>query len=231
MGDLFAFIGRLTVITGGIILFLLLLSLVLGIALVKKKRLIFPRILLFTVDSFYLQFKKIAKLFGLSDKIVDLIGIEVRNHLNEKSFASVPAKERIVVVPQCIRHPKCPARLDSRTGIDCKGCGLCVVKELKEEAENLGYRFFIVPGGSFVKRIVKAVKPKAALGIACHQDLNIGMHEISRAECIVMGVPLLKDGCVNTQVDVKEVKRILRLGIESVEDSLKKGCSSSEVKA
>jgi len=58
--------------------------------------------------------------------------------------------------------------------------------------------------------------------------LNIGMHEISRAECVVMGVPLLKDGCVNTEVDIQEVFRKLRLGLENIKEETKKTSCSPE---
>ncbi|GBE54789.1 hypothetical protein BMS3Bbin15_00950 [archaeon BMS3Bbin15] len=232
MDQIYSIIGKITITVLVLLALFLIISLILGVMLVKKNRLLFPRILLFTVDTFYLQFKKIANFFGISDRIVDLIGIEVRNNLNERKFARISPDDRIVVVPQCVRHSKCPARLDSITGIDCKSCGLCIVKDIKAEAERLGYKFYIVPGGSFVKRIVKKVRPGAALGIACHQDLNMSMHEISRAECAVVGVPLLKDGCVNTEVDVKEVFRKLRLGIENIKDETNKlSCSGDKSEA
>ncbi len=227
MVSFYEIVGRLAVYSLVALFALLLVSLVLGLLLVKKKKLILPRLLLFTMDALYLQFKKVARAFGLSEKLVDAIGIEVRNHLNRDKFARVPPSERIIVVPQCIRHIRCPAPLDARHGISCRDCGLCIIKDLKEEAERLGYKFYIVPGGSFVKRIIKAKKPKAALGVACHRDLNMGMHEISRKSCAVMGVPLMKDGCVETEVNLDEILRTMRLGIEEVAERAPKGCSSS----
>ena len=227
MVSFYEIVGRLAVFSLGILLTLLLVSLILGWLLIKKRKLVLPRLLLFTMDSFYLQFKKIARAFGLSDKLVDAIGIEVRNRLNSEKFARIPPSERILVVPQCIRHIRCPARLDAKTGISCKDCGMCIIKDLKAEAERLGYRFFIVPGGSFVKRIIKATRPRAALGVACHSDLNMGMHEISRKSCAVMGVPLLRDGCVETQVNLEEILRTMRLGVEKVAKEASRSCSSS----
>lgn len=212
-------VGRLSIFIVVSFLALLLLSLALGLMLVKKQRLILPKLLLFTVDTFYLQLKKLAKQFGLGDTIVDQIGIEVRNNLFAQGFAGVPPKERIVVVPQCIRDLKCPARLDPASGIKCKECGKCVVKDLKEEGERLGCQVFVVPGGRFVERIVKTVRPKAALGVACHKDLNLAMHEIARANILVQGVPLIRDGCMNTAVDMKELLRRMRLGIEEMGES------------
>lgn len=218
-------IGKLSVAVLASILILLLVSLGLGVLLVKKKRLLLPKLLLFTVDTFYFQLKKLAKKFGLGDRIIDNIGVEVRNHLSFDNFTRVKAHDRILIVPQCLRHAKCPARLDSRIGIACKECGLCILKDLKAEAEKLGYGVYIVPGGRFVQRIVKAVKPKAALGVACIKDLNIAMHEISSTKTVVQGVPLIKDGCVQTQVNVKELLDKLRAGIADVEEKLQKqGC-------
>lgn len=217
-------IGKISVAVLLSILLLMLFSLALGILLVKRKKLILPKLLLFTVDTFYFQLKKLAKKFGLGEKIIDHIGIEVRNHLGFEQFAKVKAGDRILIVPQCLRHAKCPARLDSKIGIACKECGLCILKDLKAEAEKLGYGVYIVPGGRFVQRIVKAVKPKAALGVACIKDLNIAMHEISGTKTVVQGVPLIKDGCVQTQVNLEELTRTLRAGIAEVEEKLQQGC-------
>ncbi len=218
-------IGKISIAVVVSIVILLLVSLFLGVLAVKKKRLILPRLLLFTVDTFYFQLKKLAKKFGLGERIVDIVGIEVRNNLGFEKFSRIKPKDRILIVPQCLRHAKCPARLDSMTGIACKECGLCILKDLKAEAEKLGYGFYIVPGGRFVQRIVKAVRPKAALGVACTKDLNIAMHELANTKTIVQGVPLVKDGCVQTQVNVEELLRRLRAGIAEVEDKLaKQGC-------
>ncbi len=207
-------LGRITFILIIAFTVLFILSLILGVILVTKKRILLPRLLLFTVDNFYPQFKKLAEIFGIRDTVIDQIGIELRNKLSANSFAVIKPQDRILVVPQCIRHPKCPARLDSSKGILCKECGLCIIKDLKGEAENLGYRFYAVPGGRFVERIVKTVQPKAALGVACYKDLNMAMHELSRHRFIVQGVPLVRDGCVGTEVNLRELLERMRMGIE-----------------
>ena len=206
-------IGKLSVAFLFSIILLLLVSLLLGVLLIKTDKLVLPKLLLFTVDNFYFQLRKLAKKFGLGERIVDQIGVEVRNTLTMEEFSKVKAKDRILILPQCLRNIKCPARLDSNIGIACKECGLCVIKDLKREAERLGYGFYIVPGGSFVSRIVRAVKPKAALGVACARDLNMAMHEIYRCNTIVQGVPLVKEGCVQTEVNLEELLDRLYAGI------------------
>ncbi len=221
---LYETIGKASIAIAAVFLGLLVLSFILGVVLVKKKKLILPRVLLFTLDTFYLQVKKLAKVFGLNERIIDQIGIEIRNHLNFESFSKVPAKERILVVPQCLRHIKCPARLDSKVGITCKQCGMCIINELKSEAERLGYGFYVVPGGRFVERIVRTVKPRGALGVACTKDLNTAMLGIWRSGVAVQGVPLAYDGCIETKVDLQELFRRMRAGIEDAAQRIEKGC-------
>ncbi len=205
-------VGFLTLIT---------FSAILGFLLVSKKKFVLPKVLLFTVDTFYLQVRRLAKNFGLGEKIVDQVGIELRNHLFREEFARIPPKDKILVLPQCIRDINCPARLDPASGIKCRECGKCVIKDLKAEADMLGYRLYVVPGGRFVERIVKAVRPKAALGVACHKDLNMAMYEISKANIVVQGVPLIRDGCMNTAVDLKELLRLMRIDSENTIDAVK----------
>ncbi len=214
-------VGKASIALAGGFLALLLFSTILGFLLVRKKKFILPKVLLFTVDTFYLQIKRLANNFGLGEKIIDQVGIDIRNHLFREEFAKISPQDKILVLPQCIRDLNCPARLDPASGIKCRECGKCVIKELKEEADRLGYRLYVVPGGRFVERIVKAVRPKAALGVACHKDLNLAMHEISRANIIVQGVPLMRDGCMNTAVDLKELLRLMRLDFENTLDAAK----------
>lgn len=218
-----------------LLFFVLLVSFVLGVILVKKHRIIFPKILLFGVDAFYYQMQSLAGFFGLNRRIIDQIGIDVRNEIYRAEFEKVGSRDRILVLPQCLRSTKCPARLDSVMGIQCKECGLCVIKDIKQEAERLGYRVYTVPGGRFVERIVKEVKPKAAIGVACAKDLNTAMRDLARSNFIVQGVALLKDGCVTTQVDLTELQQAMRLGLAleapqefgSDKKAVKKECAES----
>ncbi|MGZ7136464.1 MAG: DUF116 domain-containing protein, partial [Methanobacterium sp.] len=62
---------------------------------------------------------------------------------------------------------------------------------------------FIIPGSTFLKKIVKENNFKAVLGVACYQDLNLAMMKLSDFSC--QGVALLKDGCVCTKVDSRAV--------------------------
>ncbi len=207
--EFYMIFGQVVFIVGIFILSLLSITLILGRILIRQERLIFPRLLLFTIDVFYGLFKKFAGNVGLDEKIVDQIGVEVRNKVNEKSFKQIDNKDKILVLPHCLRNPKCEAKLDV-TGLHCTDCNRCVIGVLKNKAEDKGYNVFIIPGSTFLKKIAQENQFKAVLGIACYQDLNLAMMKLSKFN--PQGVPLLKDGCVCTKVDTKAV--LEKIGIE-----------------
>lgn len=208
----YAFIGKLIIFLLVFVVIASLTSLALGLILLRKGIMILPRFVLFFIDSLYFLLKRLVKMLGLSEKLVDEIGSEIRNRIYEDDFEKSDPEKRILVFPQCLRSPKCPAPL-TQYGIQCKECGRCVISELKKKAESAGYKVYIVPGGSFVKRIVKKDRPSGALGVACGYELNYSMMEIS-SFCPVQGVPLLKDGCYCTKVDDDLVSEKIFLGVE-----------------
>ncbi|MBM4241773.1 MAG: DUF116 domain-containing protein [Euryarchaeota archaeon] len=200
--EFYQIFGQIVFILGITLLLLLFVSLILGKILIRQDRLIFPKLLLFTIDVFYGLFKKFSENLGLDEKIVDQIGVEVRNKVNEKSFEKIEPKEKILILPHCLRNAECEAKLGS-SGLQCINCNRCVIGALKNKAENMGYKVFIIPGSTFLKKIVKENQFKAVLGVACYHDLNYGMMKLSKFSC--QGVPLLKDGCINTKVDTKAI--------------------------
>ncbi len=147
-------------------------------------------------------FKKFSENVGVDAKIVDQIGVEVRNNVNEKYFKKIEPQDKILVLPHCLRHGDCEAKLES-SGLVCKDCNRCVIGVLKNKAEGMGFKVFIIPGSTFLKKILEKNDFKAVLGVACYQDLNLSMMKLSKFSC--QGVPLLKDGCINTKVDPRAV--------------------------
>lgn len=200
--EFYQIFGQIVFILAIVLLTLLSVTLILGKLLLKEDKLVFPRLLLFTVDMFYGIFKKFSENVGVDAKIVDQIGVEVRNKVNEKVYKKIEPQEKIVVLPHCLRSTDCEAKLES-SGLVCKDCNRCVIGVIKTKAEEKGFKVFIIPGSTFLKKILEKNNFKAVLGVACYQDLNLSMMKLSKFSC--QGVPLLKDGCINTKVDVKAV--------------------------
>ena len=198
----FQLIGEGLVFLIFLLVLILIVGLILGIILVRRNKLLFPSVIIFIVNVFYSPLKSFANLLGLDDSLVDNIGIEVRNKVNKSQFDKIPPEEKIIVLPHCLRSAHCEASL-KETGIKCTYCGKCAIGIIKEKAEPMGYRVFIVPGSSFVKKIIQQNTFKSVVGVACHVDLNQTMMALS--DFAPQGVLLSSSGCFETKVDVSNV--------------------------
>ena len=154
--------------------------------------------------------KSTLEALGSDTDYIDEIYISLKNHLNAKAFFSVPANERILFISHCMRKtPECPAEM-SEEGYVCKRCGACDIDKIMEEANKLGYKTFIVPGGSMVYKVCEKYHPRATFGVACYYELEEAISKLARVGILTRSVPLSKAGCVNTKVDVERVKRTLK---------------------
>ncbi|SDA40982.1 DUF116 domain-containing protein [Methanobrevibacter millerae] len=203
---LYTLLGQLVIIIAVLIIILFIIYLTIGKLLIKKEIVIFPKFILFITDLLYSPFKSIAKLLKLDDNLIDSISIQTRNDINKKKFKKIPADKTLIFLPHCLRHKDCPATLQ-KEGVKCTCCGLCSIGVIKKKAEPMGYKTYIVPGSSFVKKIVMENKFKAVIGVACHEDLNQMMMLLS--DFCPQGVLLKKTGCFETRVDVGEVLKII----------------------
>jgi len=205
-------IGELAVL---VVLFLLGMALfLLAVALIsiRNGRLYFPRIMkswFFLLEGLV---KGICRFFGLDDRDLISFSIRLQNSMNKKAFEAVPVEKRAVFLPQCLRSARCPASLTPE-GIACRGCGLCTTSEAIAELRRVGYRVFIVPGSSFIKRMVKKYRPGGIIGVGCTLEVKEGLALTDQLGIPGMGVVTLKDGCVETLVNWNEVLEVASLGL------------------
>lgn len=199
---LFQLIGQSLTIIIIILLIIFILALVLGRILIKRDILIFPSLIIFVIDVFYSPLKSVSKRLGFDETLVDHMGVEVRNKVNKKKFLSIPPEKKIIVMPHCLRVADCQATL-KESGMICTCCNKCAIGVIKSKAEPMGYKTFIVPGSSFIKKIIKKNEFEGVVGIACYEDLNQMMMSLS--DFAPQGVLLSRSGCYETKVDIKSV--------------------------
>ncbi|KZX16005.1 hypothetical protein MBCUT_11410 [Methanobrevibacter cuticularis] len=202
MNNIFEIFGQSLFVIAVFLFIILILALIFGKILLKRNILIFPKLIIFALDVFYSPLKQLAKSLGFDEVMVDHIGVEVRNKINETKFEEIDNEKKILVLPHCLRNPKCEAILDE-TGLVCNCCGKCAIGIIKSKAENMGYKVFVIPGSTFIKNIIKNNEFEAVLGVACYEDLNLSMMKLANFN--PQGVLLSRTGCFNTKVDVKNV--------------------------
>ncbi len=150
--------------------------------------------------------KLALKTIGAKEENVDKIYVELKNSLNRESFLKARPRDRMVILPACLRNSrKCRAKL-TKDGYSCEMCGACKIGTIKKRLEGKGQRVFVVPGGSMVLEILKRHKPKAVLGVACLNELVSAVENISLPS---QGVQLLRNGCIDTDVSLEEVFSVM----------------------
>lgn len=216
-------IGELTILIILSTLILGFILLILTLHAVRSGNILFPRFMRGGLLFLEGMMRGMFRLFGLEDSDFLTIIVTLQNTLSRKAFTDVPVADRAVFVPHCLRSNACPAHLHDE-GLKCRECGLCKVGEGKRLLELLGYRVFIIPGSSFIKRMIKRYHPKAIIGIGCLLEVKEGIEMSSQVDIIAMGVVNLSDGCVETSADWEQVFRVALLGVDpkSVPEELKK---------
>lgn len=159
--------------------------------------------------------KSALQIIEADTSLIDDVYIGLKNKLNYTSFSRVAYSQRAIFLPQCLRNSvKCQAEL-TEMGYVCKRCGACCLPEILDEAEKLGYKSYIVPGGSMVFNIVKSTQPKACIGVGCFPELEDAIAKLGRVNIPTQGVPLSRAGCKDTEVDVKRVISALNIEVKS----------------
>lgn len=141
----------------------------------------------------------------------------------EEQLRQTPVSERVLLLPHCLRRAEsCKATYDAH-GLQCARCrDDCAVNLLTARAAELGYKgICVAPGGRLAVTFIQETKPRAVLAVACAKELVDGVEGVQKqAEAAGMNapsivvVPLLKDGCVNTEVDVPKALELLGEGVD-----------------
>ncbi len=162
--------------------------------------------------------KQIGRDLGLNEKFLEYTHVELRNKLNESRFKKVPYKDRMLLLPHCMRSvKKCRAKY-GKEGLGLEACVKCREREtcqtavLARMAQGLGYKkVACVPGGSMVAKLVEKHRPKAIVGVACSAELHMGLDKMGEFGIPSQAVLLLKDGCTETEASIEEVREKLEL--------------------
>ena len=198
--QLYYLIGKLVVFLGILILFGTLAGALLVLYSFKTGHFFAARLMLVCISVLESTIKSIFRLVGFDDSIVDDVGVHLRNYINRKQFVRVPIERRFIFMPQCLRSTACPGKLTPK-GIECVQCGQCGIGKAKKISEEKGYKFYIVPGSSFIKRIIKNGQPRAIIGVGCFMEIKEGLDLCHRYKLPALGIPLSQAGCVGTKLD------------------------------
>lgn len=146
---------------------------------------------------------------GLPRRFLGYAMVAVNNAFWLSRFGSVPFERRLLLLPHCLSSSSaCTAPCDA-SGLQCANCGGCDIGRLKEEAESLGYEVITAEGTSSATMKILHGDADAILGVACLDSLERSYTRIVDLGIPHIAVPLLRNGCVDTEVEADELIALL----------------------
>ncbi|MDD4255575.1 MAG: DUF116 domain-containing protein [Methanofollis sp.] len=210
--DLMMLIGEITVfLIVGMLIGSVLVMIVAGLS-IQSGQFYFPRLMTSGMVLLEGMIKGMCRFFGFDDKDLIQFFIRLHNTMNMKNFVETPVEKRAIFLPQCLRSARCPAHLTPE-GLSCRRCGQCDIGRDIDRLQAMGYQVFIVPGSTFMKRIIKKYRPEAIIGVGCLMEVKEGLELCDRIGMVVMGVVTMKDGCVETVLNWDELLEIASTGV------------------
>ena len=203
-------LGYIVLAAAAIILAYALIILVLTMVSIRKGRFYFPRLLKPGIIVVEGLLRSLWKAFRLDDRELTSFAIRLRNQMSHDQFCAVPMERRAIFLPQCLRSADCPADLTTE-GLVCTRCMRCGIGKIIDRLEEDDRRVFIVPGSTFIKRMVKKYRPLAIVGVGCLLEVKEGLEMAESINLVAMGVVTSKDGCVETTMEWENLLEVVRL--------------------
>jgi hypothetical protein len=142
----------------------------------------------------------------------DLIDMQAENLLERKRFDRT--KTRALFLPHCSRKymdSRCKASFDPAvSSFKCAHCSRdCLVGRAVVFAEKKGYDVYVLPGGSCISKILKAKQYEGIVGVACGDEIKMGVKLLKQMSISSQTVPLIKNGCANTRFNIETLFQTL----------------------
>jgi len=135
--------------------------------------------------------------------------IVLNNALWMPYFPHIALKQRLLLLPFCLRkQPGCTADHDD-LGLICRGCGQCNIPNLSDGADALGMPVLVAESSSAVADWVERGEIQAVVGVSCLDSLEKSFPAMLRSAVPGIAVPLLRDGCRDTAFDPADLERAM----------------------
>lgn len=146
--------------------------------------------------------EKIIEIANVNPKYRNFVAVLLNNQVWRQTVAGIPFEKRLLLLPKCLRNQsECQAGFDE-LGLVCEHCGGCIIDELKSQAERLGYAVLIAEGSPVVTSLIETGKIEAVVGVSCLSVLQQVFPYMEAGAVPGIAIPLLQDGCANTNADI-----------------------------
>ncbi|NCD07917.1 MAG: DUF116 domain-containing protein [Negativicutes bacterium] len=163
----------------------------------------------------------LGRVFRIPRSKIEQSFIEVSNHLVRNQNIKVPASRILILTPHCIQLDTCLYKI-TRDVKNCRRCGKCNVGPLLNLADKYGVKFAVATGGTLARQVVKTIRPKAIIAVACERDLTSGIQDVFPLPVIGVLNERPYGPCFNTRVDINKVEETIKYFLIDEENNDKK---------
>lgn len=150
----------------------------------------------------------LANLFNIKKSIIRKFYVDF-NNIAVKTMEKKHKKEEVIVLlPHCLQNADCSFKITNDIS-NCRNCGKCTIADILRITKEKGVQCFVVTGGTAARNIVKNLKPKMILSVACERDLTSGIIDVGKIPVIGIVNERPNGPCYNTCVDVNILKEKL----------------------
>ena len=150
----------------------------------------------------------LAGIIGRGEDEIRRFYIEVNNIMVKSNLLKYDTSDILILLPHCLQNSECEVKITG--GIEkCKRCGKCDLDRISKISGECDVKAVVVTGGTAARKLIKDLRPKLVLSIACERDLVSGIYDVKNVP--VLGVLNKRPNgpCFNTRVIVEEVKKYL----------------------
>lgn len=142
----------------------------------------------------------------LSEKFLHFNNRFVINRIGKKKIL---AERVLILLPHCIQLDNCTVKVTSEIE-NCKNCGRCDISNLLELKKKYKINVKVATGGTLARKIIKTLRPKLVIAVACERDLVSGIYESFPMP--VYGVFNIRENgpCFNTRVVTNSIEELLK---------------------
>lgn len=151
----------------------------------------------------------LGRLLNYDKDFIRSIFIGLNNKLISIDEYDIKGNDILVLIPHCIQKSFCPHRITTNIE-NCKRCGKCSIDKLIKLKEEFGVNIRVVTGGTLARKVIKDLRPKAIVAIACERDLAGGLYEVRDLPVIAITNKRPEGPCLNTSVNIDEVRAAIK---------------------
>lgn len=139
-------------------------------------------------------------------KMIQDFYIELNNIIVDFNNKKYNTNDIMLLLPHCLQNNECKIKVTNNPKL-CRRCGKCKIGALMEYSEQKNISVYIATGGTVARNIIKKMKPKLIISVACERDLMSGISDVKGIPVVGITNKTPNGPCFNTDVDIDLIKQ------------------------